>query len=271
MDNAENYIFINQQSWDIKTDIHIQSAFYDVEGFINGNNSLKDIELKLLGDVSGKSILHLQCHFGQDSLSLARMGANVTAVDFSEKAIQRAKELANTINVAAEFICCNIYDLPSYLNKQFDIVFTSYGTIGWLPDVDNWAKIVSRFLKPGGDFVFVEFHPVVWMFDDEFEKIGYNYFNTGPIVETYNGTYADQSAPISQEYVMWNHGMGEVIQSLVTNQLSITSMEEFNYSPYNCFRHTIEYAPGKFRIHKLEDKIPMVYALKARKEIEMVP
>ena len=265
MSNLENYIIINQQSWDKKVDIHFRSEFYDVDGFIKGNTSLKDIELNQLGDITGKNILHLQCHFGQDSISLARMGANVTAVDFSEKAIQTARELADTINVSADFICCDIYDLPNHLNKQFDIVFTSYGTIGWLPDLDKWAKVVSRFLKPGGDFIFVEFHPVVWMFDDEFEKIGYNYFNTGPIVETYSGTYANQSAPIIQEYVMWNHGMGEVIQSLVTNQLQITSMEEFNYSPYNCFRHTIEYAPGRYRINKLGDKIPMLYSLKARK------
>ena len=121
MDYSDKYISINQKSWDIKTDIHVKSAFYDVDGFIKGKNSLKDIELNLLGDVSGKSILHLQCHFGQDSLSLARMGANITAVDFSERAIETAKELARTINVSTDFICCNIYDLPNHLNTQLNL------------------------------------------------------------------------------------------------------------------------------------------------------
>jgi SAM-dependent methyltransferase len=264
-----NYIDTNKKSWNTKADIHISSAFYDVETFVNGKNSLKDIELNLLGDVKGKSILHLQCHFGQDTLSLARMGANVTGIDLSDRSIQLANELAEKTKLKADFICCNIYDLPQHLNKQFDIVFTSYGTIGWLPDLEKWAALISNYLKPGGEFIFVEFHPVVWMFDDDFEKIGYNYFNTGPIIETYNGTYADKSADISQEYVMWNHGLGEVINSIVSNQMQIVSMEEFNYSPYDCFRHTIEISPGKFRINKLEDKIPMVYALRARKEIEM--
>ena len=105
------------------------------------------------------------------------MGAHVTGIDLSDKAIDQARILAKELNVDTEFICCNIYDLPKHLNKTFDIVFTSYGTIGWLPDLNAWANIVSQFLKPKGQFIFVEFHPVVWMFDDNFESIGYNYFN----------------------------------------------------------------------------------------------
>jgi SAM-dependent methyltransferase len=111
---------------------------------------------------------------------------------------------------AANFICCDIYDLPNHLNQQFDVVFTSYGTIGWLPDLNKWAAVIQQFLKPGGQFVFVEFHPVVWMYDDDFSKVGYNYFNTGPIVENESGTYADRDAAIQQDYIMWNHGLAEV-------------------------------------------------------------
>ncbi len=267
MSKEINYIDINRKSWNVKTDIHIQSAFYDVESFLNGKSSLKEIELNLLGDVTGKSILHLQCHFGQDSISLSRMGAKVTGIDFSDIAIEKAKHFSVETKTDASFICCDIYDLPNYLNQEFDIVFTSYGTIGWLPDLNKWAEVVSRFLKPGGEFIFVEFHPVVWMFDNDFEKVGYNYFNTGPIIETYNGTYADKSANITQEYVMWNHGISEVLQSLIKNNLEIKSFEEFNYSPYNCFSHTIEFEPGKFRITTFGDKVPMVYSLKTTKPI----
>ena len=177
MNPEENYIEINRQSWNSRLESHLRSDFYDVAGFLNGKSSLNSFELELLGDVTGKSILHLQCHFGQDTLSLARMGAKVTGVDLSDKAIAEANRLAQQMHLDATFICCDIYDLLNHLDHQFDIVFTSYGTIGWLPDLSKWANIVSRFLKPGGNFVFVEFHPVVWMFDDEFDKIGYNYFN----------------------------------------------------------------------------------------------
>jgi len=266
MNLAENYIEINRQSWNKKTDIHIKSEFYDMDGFLKGKSSLNDIELGLLGDIKGKSILHLQCHFGQDTISLSKLGAEVTGIDFSDKAIESAKQIAKNTNSNANFICCNIYDLPNYLDQQFDIVYTSYGTIGWLPDLDRWAKIISKFLKPNGKFIFVEFHPVVWMFDDNFEKIAYNYFNSGAIVETGNGTYVDKNADISQEYVMWNHSFAEIINSLIKNGLEIKSLDEFDYSPYNCFNKTIEVAPKKYRIAHLDNKIPMVFSILATKK-----
>ncbi len=265
MNKEENYIEINRKSWNNKTETHLKSEFYDLENFIDGKSSLNSIELDLLGDLSGKSILHLQCHFGQDSISLSRLGAKVTGVDLSDKAIESAKEIAKKTNSNAKFICCDIYDLPKNLDKKFDIVFTSYGTIGWLPDLDKWAKIVSSYLKPNGKFVMVEFHPVVWMFDDDFEKIKYNYFNSGAIIESETGTYADKTADISQEYVMWNHGFSEVLNNLIKNGLEINSLNEYDYSPYNCFYKTIEFKPKKFRIEHLENKIPMVYSIVAKK------
>jgi len=262
----KNYIEINKQSWNKKTDIHLKSDFYDLDGFLSGNTSLNEIELKLLGDVNGKSILHLQCHFGQDTISLGRLGAKVTGVDLSDNAINKANSLSVKTSIKADFICCDIYDLPQHLDKQFDLVFTSYGTIGWLPDLEKWAEIISNYLKPNGKLVFVEFHPVVWMFDDNFDKIGYNYFNTGPIVETESGTYADRDAPISQEYIMWNHGISEVLNSLVKKGLEINSFDEFDYSPYNCFKETVEFESKKYRIKHLDNKIPMVYAIVATKK-----
>ncbi|NUO02967.1 MAG: class I SAM-dependent methyltransferase [Saprospiraceae bacterium] len=266
MTAESDYIAINKHSWNNRTDVHLKSDFYDVPGFLTGKSSLNSIELDLLGDVKGKSILHLQCHFGQDTISLARMGAKATGIDLADKAIESAKQLATQTGVAASFICCNVYDLPNYLDQQFDLVFTSYGTITWLPDLDKWAKIIARFLKPGGKFIFVEFHPVVWMFDDDFEKVGYNYFNAGPIVETESGTYADKSANIVQESVCWNHGTSEVLNSLISNGLEINSFNEYDYSPYNCFRKTIEFEPRKYRIEHLGNNIPMVFSVVATKK-----
>ena len=265
MKSSKNYIEINKQSWNNRTESHVNSEFYHMKGFLSGQNSLNEIELLLLGNIKGKSILHLQCHFGQDSISLSRLGAEVTGVDFSDKAISFAKQISTDTKSDTTFICCNIYDLPNYLDEEFDIVFTSYGTIGWLPDLNKWAGIVSKFLKPTGQFIFVEFHPVVWLFDDEFKKIAYNYFNTEAIVETEEGTYADKLAPISQEYVMWNHPLSEVISSLLDNNLQLSTFQEYNYSPYNCFNNTEEVESKKFRIKHLDDKIPMVYSLSAKK------
>ena len=261
MSSNINYISINKESWNNRVDAHVDSEFYDTDNFLKGRSSLNDIELNLLGDVSGKSILHLQCHFGQDSISLSRLGANVTGVDLSDKAINKAKELALAANTDTQFICCDIYDLPNHLNEQFDIVFTSYGTIGWLPDLNKWANLISTFLKPNGQFVFVEFHPVIWMFDYDFNHIAYNYFNDGPIVETRDSSYTENSSGLQLTEVSWNHSLSDVISSLIKNNITIRSFQEFDYSPYNCFNKTVEIAPKQFRIQHLDNKIPMVYSI----------
>ena len=266
MNPENNYIEINRHSWNNRTESHLKSDFYNLEGFLEGETSLNSIELDILGDVKGKTILHLQCHFGQDTISLNRLGAETVGVDLSDKAIESAIKIAKETNSSSQFICCNLYDLEKHLDKKFDIVYTSYGTITWLPDLNEWGKIISNFLKPKGKFIFVEFHPVVWMFDDNFEKIGYNYFNVEPIIETESGTYADKKANISQANVTWNHSMSEVITSLLKNSLEIIDLKEYDYSPYNCFNNTIEITPKKYRIKHLGDKIPMVYSIVAEKK-----
>jgi SAM-dependent methyltransferase len=265
MKEHSNYLELNKDSWNKRTEVHFDSEFYDNPSFIKGKSSLNDIELNLLGDIKGLSVLHLQCHFGQDTISLNRLGAKVTGVDLSDKAIEKANELAVLCDSDAKFICCDVYNLAQVLDKKFDIVFTSYGTIGWLPDIDKWAKTVSHFLKPNGRFIFAEFHPVVWMFDDNFSKIDYRYFNSEAIVESQTETYTDQKTPIQQTCISWNHGLGEVVSSLLKNELQLNSLEEFDYSPYDCFAGTVKVAQKKFRIKRLDDKIPMVYAISATK------
>jgi len=265
MEAEHDYLDLNKRSWNQRVEAHLRSDFYDLDGFLKGKSSLNEIELGLLGDVRDKTILHLQCHFGQDTLSLGRLGARATGVDLSDVAIERAQALAEQTGVEATFLCCDLYDLPNHLEDRFDIVFTSYGTIGWLPDLDRWAAVVARYLKPGGRFVFVEFHPVLWMFDDDFERIAYRYFKSDPIVETVTGTYADREADIEGTCVSWNHGMGEVVSSLLSQGLILTSLEEYDYSPYDCFRHTAAIAPGKYVIEHLGNKLPMVYSLEAVK------
>lgn len=263
--NDLNYLEINKKTWNEKTDFHVDSEFYRNEEFLKGRTSLNDIELNLLGDIKGKSILHLQCHFGQDTLSFARMGAQATGVDLSDKAIVKAKEFNEQLNLNAKFICCDIYNLPNHLDEQFDIVFTSYGTIGWLPDLDKWANVVSRFLKPRGKFILADFHPIVWMFDNDFKEVFYSYFNVEPIIEEETGTYANKDAEIETKTITWNHPTSEVLNALIQSGLQINSFNEYDYSPYNCFNQTEEFEPGRYRIKHLQNKIPMVFSLTATK------
>jgi SAM-dependent methyltransferase len=255
----------NKKAWNSKTPFHLKSELYDLTGFKKGKSSLKFIELEELGDVNNKTMLHLQCHFGQDSLSWARMGAKVTGVDFSDEAIKVARSLNDELNLDAKFICSNIYDIEEHLDEKFDIVFTSYGTIGWLPDLKEWGRLVSRYLKPGGIFYIVEFHTVLWMFDDDFKKFKYSYFNQGEIEEEVEGTYADLNAPLKQKQYGWNHPLSEVINSLIENGLQIEFLHEFPFSVYDVFPNSVKGKDGWWRIKGMEDIIPMMFSIKAKK------
>lgn len=268
MDKVNDFFDINKNAWNKKTDVHLTSKFYDNENFINGKNSLKHIEIDLLGDINGKSILHLQCHFGQDSISLSRAGAVVTGIDFSDNAIHKAKELSVKTNTdsSTEFICSDIFDLKKNLNKKFDIIFTSYGVIGWLPDLKKWSEIISHFLKPGGKFVMVEFHQMLWMYDDDFKYFKYDYFNRGEVKETFEGTYADRNAPIKNEYVMWNHSLSDVINNLIKSGLEIKTFEEYDYSVYDCFNKAVEYESGRFRVDGIDVSFPLMFSVTALKK-----
>lgn len=266
MNEIKFFFETNKKTWNKKTDVHINSEFYDNENFIKGKNSLKHIEEELLGDLKGKSILHLQCHFGQDTISLARAGAVVTGIDFSDNAISMAKKLAEKTGTNTEFICSDIYELKNNLDKKFDIVFTSYGVIGWLPDLKKWSEVISHFLKPGGKFVMVEFHQMLWMFDDDFNYFKYDYFNTGEIKETMEGSYADRNAPIKCDYVMWNHSISDVLNNLIKSGLEIKSFEEYDYSVYNCFNKAVEYETGRYRVEGIDVKFPMMFSVTANKK-----
>jgi SAM-dependent methyltransferase len=275
----------NKDLWNKRTAIHIDSTFYNKQGFINGDTVLAPIELAELNDVAGKTMLHLQCHFGMDSLNWQRLGAQVTGVDFSEAAITEAKKLNEQLGYNAEFICSDIYSLlsspspleragvrssPSPLGKvgmgPFDIVFTSYGTIGWLPDLEKWAKVIAKHLKPGGIFYMADFHPVVWMFDNNFTKIEYAYHKTEPIVEENQSTYTENSAPIINKEYGWNHSISEILNALLAEGLQLQFFNEHNYSPYSCFNNVVEFEKGKWYIKGMEGKLPMVYSLMMQKK-----
>ena len=218
----------NRETWNKKVAIHAKSSFYDLEAFKKGKSSLNSFELEALGDVSGKSLLHFQCHFGQDTLCWSRMGAKCTGVDISEEAIKLARNLNNELQQDAKFVCCNVLDTSQHVSEKFDIVFTSYGVIGWLPNLKPWAKMISKRLKPGGVFYIIEFHPIVWMFDylKESPELKYGYNQKEVIYEEYKGTYADENSEMLSKEYGWNHGLGEVISSLAEAGLQIEYLHE---------------------------------------------
>ena len=261
----QDYLKVNQTLWDKKTAAHIKSDFYKVQEILQGKSSLVGPETELLGDIEGKDVIHLQCHFGLDSLSMARKGARVLGLDFSKEAIGKAKSLYKDLDVSLRFVHADVYSALTHVNKQFDIVFTSYGTIGWLPDVNQWAKVISQLLKEGGQLIFAEFHPVVWMFDDAFKKLSYSYFNKEQIEIISDGTYADKEAEIHEKEISWNHPLDEVFNALMNNGLQISSFQEYDYSPYPCFDPIVKVADNQYQIKGLEGKLPMMYTIVAQK------
>lgn len=261
-----DYLKENKALWNQRTAAHIDSDFYDTASFLQGKNSLKYPELELLGDVNGKDLLHLQCHFGQDTLSLARMGARVTGIDLSDAAITEACRLRDELSLQARFVETDVYCAPEALQETFDVVFTSYGVTGWLPDLEKWAAVVAHFLRPGGIFVMAEFHPVVWMFDNAFTRFQYSYFDTGMIIEESQGTYTDRNAPIIAKECCWNHTLADHISALAHQGLELKEFREYDHSVHPCFRNVTEISPGKWQIQGLEGIIPMMFAMQWQKK-----
>ncbi|GAB2884205.1 class I SAM-dependent methyltransferase [Microbulbifer echini] len=254
-----DYLTVNRDLWDKRTKIHVDSTFYDVNGFLEGKSALKEIELSELGDVAGKSLLHLQCHFGLDTLSWARLGARVTGVDFSSVAIEKAKSLSEALGLQGHFICSDLYGFGESTQDQYDIVFTSYGVLCWLPDIQKWADVVSRSLKSGGTFYMAEFHPFIDIF------LGYSYFhNSKPDIEE-EGTYTENDSGERLTIVTWVYPISDVIGALLNAGIHITHFKEYPFSPYNCFDGMEEREKGRFYLSHKEQDIPLIYSIKGFK------
>lgn len=259
------YENLNKNLWDALTDIHKESEFYDVNAFKNGKSTLKFVEEKELGDVSGKTLLHLQCHFGLDSLSLARKGALVTAVDYSEASIQLAKKLSKEVNISAKFICSNIYDLHNNLNEQFDIVFTSYGVLHWLPYLEQWANVVKNCLKPGGFFYIAELHPILNMFNTEGTKRIFPYFHNEKPIALEKGSCIVPEADFKSISYEWAHSMSDIINSLIKAGLVLDYFNEFPFMVFNKLPYLKEDKPGQYIADNDEYAIPLMYSIKAHR------
>ena len=263
----EKFYRTNLRYWNELVDIHAGSREYDLEGFLEGGSSLHSIELEALGDVSGKSLLHLQCHFGLDTLSWARMGAEVTGVDFSENAIQLARHLAERVRIPARFIHCNLYDLPEHLEGEFDIVYTSYGVINWLHDIERWGEIVHSYLKPGGTFFMAEFHPFMLVFEQEGEDlvVKYDYWhNPEPSLIEVDGSYADRDAVlVNREIYEWTHPLSDVLNSLIGAGLTLQEVNEYPFSVDEIWGNMEKGEDGDRRLRRKDYQLPLMFSVKA--------
>jgi len=267
----DDHLQANLAHWNELTSIHARSAFYDLAGFKTGKSSLKAIEVGELGEVTGKSLLHLQCHFGMDTLSWARRGAQVTGVDFSDQAIATARSLGQELGIAADFYRSDLYALPNVLVGEFDIVFTSYGVLCWLPDLERWAQVIARFLKPGGTFYIVDEHPFANVLEDDTTtgsfKVAYSYFySSEPFRWDGEGTYADRNAAVEHRTTFeWTHSLSDILNALIAAGLRVEFLHEFPYLMYAKLACMEEGEDGWWRLKDRSVSLPLLFSLKALK------
>jgi SAM-dependent methyltransferase len=267
----DEYLRANRTLWDEWTELHAQSQFYDLAGFKAGKDRLHSIELEEVGDVAGKSLLHLQCHFGMDTLAWARRGATVTGVDFSEQSIALARSLSQELKIPARFCCSDLENLPSVLPGKFDIVFTSYGVLHWLGDLRRWGEVIAHFLKPNGIFYIVEDHPFMRIFDadhpTELKVIAPYFFSEEPEKRESAGSYAPEGKGEAKatNFYLWNHSLGDVCNALIGAGLHIEFLHEFPVAARAKFPFLKESDDGWWRLPAQPGTIPLLFSLQARK------
>lgn len=258
----------NRNAWERRTSLHVadQTGFYDVAGFLAGGDALYPIEAAEIGDVSGRRIAHLQSHFGLDTLSLARRGADVTGLDFSPEAIAAARDLAVRAGLAARFVEADVYDARAALGGAFDLVYATWGTIVWLPDVRRWARTVASLLAPGGALYFADTHPSALVLDERDGRLQPSYRWRTPAdrpdryVETTTYTGDALSAPV--EEFCWIHPLSDVIGALLEAGLTIGFLHEHERLPSRLYPSMV---PDGNRMSRLPDgAVPMPLAVSIR-------
>ena len=272
----DRYRAANRARWDETVAIHAASEFYGVEQFLKGERTIPDIDLEALGGadgLQGKSLIHLQCHFGLDTLSLARLGARVTGVDFSPQAIAQAHDLASQAGLtAAHFVESELYDAPQAVVDRFDLAFVNIGALCWLPDIRGWAQVCADFLKDGGMLYVRDVHPLLWSLDDEDPRqravIRYPYFESAePLRLDDDGDYADQSARIGNtESYEWNHSLGEIVSAVIDAGLRLEWLREHTWTEYQALPWAVRVGPRLYRLPESSPQLPLQFSLRARKQ-----
>jgi len=257
---------LNRSWWDERVPIHTAGDFYDVEGFKAGRDALRPFELEEVGDVAGRTLLHLQCHFGLDTLSWARHGARVTGLDFSEPAVEFARGLAADIGVDADFVAADVHDAAEALGgRRFDIVYTGLGAVNWLPDIGRWGRVVASLVEPGGFAYVSEFHPFSWVFGDDDLTVEYDYFHSRLEFDD-PGTYADLEASTAHNRTEeWQHTLADIVTALLDAGLVLELLSEHDYTLFPRWPFLEKSGFDTFRIPEGRPRVPLMVSLRARR------
>jgi SAM-dependent methyltransferase len=271
----EEIFEINRRNWEDRVAIHLRdtTGSYNIKGFVAGADTLTPIEAAEIGDVRGKKLLHLQCHFGLDTLSLARRGADVTGLDFSPSAIVAARDLAQRVGLPARFVEGNVYDAPVLAPGPYDIVFTTWGTINWLPDIRRWAQTIAAVLAPGGCFYFADGHPNTLMLEEvEGRLFIVPRRQSTPDAPTEDGgdddltTYTGDPTPlVNTASRTWTHSLSGILTVLLEAGLVIEMVHEHHGVPWQLFDTTIMGPDGLYRLPESGPRPPLALTIRARR------
>ena len=272
----EDYRSINRASWDERVPAHAASPDYQLERYAADPGFLSDIvrfDLPRLGTISGLRGVHLQCHIGTDTVSLARLGASMTGLDFSAPAVGQARSLAARIGADARFVQADVYSAAEVLGRAaFDLVFTGIGALCWLPGIRRWAAVVADLLRPGGRLFLREGHPMLWALDDAREDnllvVRYPYFEREePMIFDDAGTYVQTDVVFQHNIThVWNHGLGEIVTALLDAGMQITALTEHDSVPWEALPGKMErIRGGEWRLADQPWRLPHSYTLQAVK------
>jgi SAM-dependent methyltransferase len=261
----------NLANWESRVAIHAASDDYDLDAYVADPARLSDVvaaDAPSLGDLSGQRVVHLQCHLGTDTLSLARLGGEVTGVDFSPAALTVARELASRTGTDLRYVESSIDEVPARLPERFDLVYTGVGSLCWLPSVARWAQVVAGLLEPGGRLYLREGHPVLWALDDERDDetlvLRHPYFeDAGPTRWEDPTSYAGDGVVASPTTYEWNHGLGEIVQAVLDAGLRLTRLEEHRTVDWQALPWMVPAGGGRWRLPHHSDRLPLTYTLEA--------
>jgi SAM-dependent methyltransferase len=266
MTNSE-WFAANRSMWDERVPIHVESDFYDVDAFRARPDRIRPFEAAEVGDVTGRDLVHLQCHFGLDTMSWATRGARAVGLDFSTSAVDSARTLAADLAIAADFVEANVYDAVEALDgRTFDIVYTGIGALNWLPDIERWAEVVAALVRPGGFLYLAEFHPILWTFGWKDLTVENDYFDDRPFFDDEPGTYVDFNAPTERNACYeWQHTLGDVVSAVVTAGLSLEFLHEHDVMLFERWPWVERRDVDDYRFPPGRPRVPLMYSLKASK------
>ena len=272
----DEYVFLNKANWESRVDMHVASADYGLQRYRDDPTIISDVvafDRPRLGDIADKDVVHLQCHIGTDTLSLARLGGRMTGLDFSPSALAAARQLAADCEQPVRYVESELYNAPAALGvNRFDIVYTGIGALGWLPDIKRWASVVASLLRPRGRLFIREGHPMLLTLSDAREDgllaVEEPYFEGPGRVYRSTETYVDHVGEVSEPETMeFNHGIGEIITALLRVGMEITAFEEHDSVPWQALgRDQMEsIGGGEYRLVDRPERVPMSYTLQAVK------